>query len=114
MKKIIVVDIPIGYQKPYYIKSLGIQKGVYVRVGVTTRLADDYMIKELIFEGENRFFDQSICYGMKIDDKDIENLCYSLKQTALQNCKTDEERKNVKDITKNQFIKWGSSHRKRR
>ncbi|WP_296876701.1 ATP-binding protein [Thomasclavelia sp.] len=106
-KTVIVVEIPIGYQKPYYIKSLGIQQDVFIRVGATTRLADDYMVKELIFEGENRFFDQSLCYGMKIDQQDIENLCLSLKQTALHNCANDDERKNIKDITKNQLIKWG-------
>jgi predicted HTH transcriptional regulator len=60
-----------------------------------------------MLEGENRYFDQTICYGMKINDDDIENLCKSLKQKALDNCKNEEERKNIKDITKSQLIKWG-------
>ena len=29
----------------------------YVRVAGTTRLADEYMIKELLFEGSNRYYD---------------------------------------------------------
>ncbi len=106
-KTVIVVEIKSGQQKPYYIKSEGIQNGVYIRVGATTRLADDFMIKELMFEGENRYFDQSICYNMKITDKDIDDLCQSLKQSALQNCVTDDEKNNVKDVTKNQLIQWG-------
>jgi predicted HTH transcriptional regulator len=106
-KTIIVVEIPAGHQKPYYIKKDGLQNGVYIRIGATTRIADQYMIKELMLEGENRYFDQTICYGMKINDEDIENLCKSLKQKALDNCKNEEERKNIKDITKSQLIKWG-------
>ena len=42
----------------YYIKALGRDGGVYVRVAGTTRLADEYMIKELLFEGSNRYYDQ--------------------------------------------------------
>ena len=29
----------------------------------TTRPADEYMIKELMFEGSNRYFDQALCTG---------------------------------------------------
>ena len=39
-------------------KSLAERGGVYVRVAGTTRLADEYMIKELLFEGSNRYYDQ--------------------------------------------------------
>ena len=38
-----------GRQRPYYIKALGRESGVYVRVAGTTRLADAYMVKELLF-----------------------------------------------------------------
>ena len=60
-KTIIVVVISEGRQRPYYIKTLGKEGGVYVRVAGTTRLADQYMIKELMFEGSNRYFDQALC-----------------------------------------------------
>ena len=53
-KTIIVVEVSEGRQRPYYIKALGRDGGVYVRVAGTTRLADEYMIKELLFEGSNR------------------------------------------------------------
>ena len=52
-KTIIVVAISEGRQRPYYIKALGREGGVYVRVAGTTRLADEYMIKELMFEGSS-------------------------------------------------------------
>src|SRR5659263_44701 len=38
-KTIIVVEISAGKQRPYYIKSLGKGKGIYVRVAGTTRSA---------------------------------------------------------------------------
>lgn len=44
-KTVIVVEISEGRQRPYYIKALGRDGGVYVRVAGTTRLADEYMIK---------------------------------------------------------------------
>ena len=48
-KTVIVVEVSEGRQRPYYIKALGRDGGVYVRVAGTTRLADEYMIKELLF-----------------------------------------------------------------
>ena len=58
-KTVIVVEVSGGRQRPYYIKALGREGGVYVRVAGTTRLADEYMVKELmlsitIFSEANR------------------------------------------------------------
>lgn len=41
-KAIIVVEILSGMQRPYYIKSLGIKDGTFVRVSGTTRRAELY------------------------------------------------------------------------
>ena len=65
------------------------EKGIYVRVAGTTRLADNCMIKELMFEGANRCFDQTPCIGYDVSEEDIKNLCSSLRKTAIENCKTD-------------------------
>lgn len=67
-KTIIVVEVSEGRQRPYYIKSQGRDNGVYVRVAGTTRPADEYMIKELMFEGSNRYFDQGLCAGWDISE----------------------------------------------
>ena len=45
-KKVFVVEVSEGRQRPYYIKALGRESGVYVRVAGTTRLAYAYMVKE--------------------------------------------------------------------
>jgi len=103
-KTIIVVEISAGKQRPYYIKSLGKEKGIYVRVAGTTRSADEYMIKELMFEGANRYFDQTPCTGYHVSKNDIEELCASLKGTAIRNSKAKLE---VKDVTTNTLLSWG-------
>lgn len=53
-KTVIVVEIYPGWQKPYHIKTLGIENGTFIRVSGTTRLVDAIMIKELMFDGSNR------------------------------------------------------------
>ncbi|OBR92944.1 divergent AAA domain protein [Clostridium ragsdalei P11] len=106
-KTIIVVEISAGKQRPYYIKSLGMEKGIYVRTAGTTRPADNYMIKELMFEGANRCFDQTPCIGYTVSKADFKNLCSSLRKTAIENCKTDAEKAEVKKVTTNTLLSWG-------
>lgn len=106
-RTIIIVEIFEGRQRPYYIKSLGIEGGVYIRIAGTTRLADEYMIKELMFEGSNRYFDQALCTGLNITDKDIEDLCKSMKEQAIKNAQNDEQRLSVKEVGRQQLRSWG-------
>ena len=106
-KTVIVVEVFPGAERPYYIKSQGMLEGTYVRVAGTTRHVEDYMLKELILEGENRYFDSEICQNMKITDCEIEELCRSMKETAVRNTWQDSEKAKVKDVTKNVLISWG-------
>lgn len=50
-------------------------EGTYMRVSGTTRPVEGYMLKELILEGQNRYFDSETCKDLKITDEDIQNLC---------------------------------------
>ena len=104
---IIIVDIEPGRQRPYYIATEGLQHGVYVRVAGTARPADETMVKELLFEGNNRFFDKTVCLGLQASEADIESLCQQMKQVALRNCRSDEEKALVKDVTAKQLLSWG-------
>ncbi len=65
-KTVIVVEIFPGPMRPYYLKSKGLVKGTYIRVAGTSRPAEDYMLKELILEGQNRYFDSEPCQGLKV------------------------------------------------
>ena len=106
-KTVIVVEISEGRQRPYYIKALGKEGGVYVRVAGTTRLADEYMIKELMFEGSNRYFDQALCTGLTITDEDIDALCKAMKEQAVKNAHNEEQKAAIKDVGRQQLRSWG-------
>ena len=106
-KTVIVVEIFPGKMRPYYIKSKGMVSGTYVRSAGTTRPVADYMLKELILEGQNRYYDCEICEGLTITPEDIERLCAEMKATAIRNTLTEGEKLNVKDVTQNVLISWG-------
>ena len=106
-KTVIVAEISEGRQRPYYIKALGREGGVYVRVAGTTRLADEYMIKELLFEGSNRHYDQALCTGLSVTDEDIETLCKAMKEQAVKNARTEEQKASIKEVGRQQLRSWG-------
>ena len=106
-KTVIVVEISEGRQRPYYIKALGRDGGVYVRVAGTTRLADEYMIKELLFEGSNRYYDQALCTGLNVTDEDIDALCRAMREQAVKNARTEEQKTAIKDVGRQQLRSWG-------
>ena len=80
---------------------------MYVRVAGTSRLADDYMIKELMFEGSNRHFDQTLCMGLSITDDDIDSLCQSMKEQAVKNANNEVQKESVKEVGRQQLRSWG-------
>lgn len=106
-KTVIVVEVSGGRQRPYYIKALGRDGGVYVRVAGTTRLADEYMVKELMFEGSNRYFDQALCMGLEITDEEIDDLCKAMKEQAIKNAHSREQKASVKEVGRQQLRSWG-------
>lgn len=106
-KTVIVVEILPGAMRPYYIKSEGMTEGTYMRVSGTTRPVEGYMLKELILEGQNRYFDSEPCRELQITDEDIQNLCKTMKETAIKNSWQNSEKAKIKDITKNTLLSWG-------
>ena len=106
-KTVIVVEVSEGRQRPYYIKALGRDGGVYVRVAGTTRFADEYMVKELLFEGSNRYYDQVLCTGLNITDEDIDTLCKAMKEQAVKNAHNEEQKASIKDVGRQQLRSWG-------
>ena len=106
-KTVIVAEISEGRQRPYYIKALGREGGIYVRVAGTTRLADEYMVRELMFEGSSRYFDQALCSGLTITDEEIDALCKSMKEQAVKNAHTEGQKASIKDVGRQQLRSWG-------
>lgn len=106
-KTLIIVQVYPGKKRPYYLKSEGIGEGVYIRVPGATRVADDFIVKELELQGANRCYDQIIAVGETVTKEQIENLCETMYQYALMKCQTNEERNAVKRVSQKNLISWG-------
>ena len=103
-KTVILVEIEGGKKKPYYLKSKGMQKGTYIRSGATTRIIEeDYVLKELVLEGENKYFDQQVCHGESVSDEEIEKFCEWLEKLARKNSENDIE---IRKVTRNTLLSW--------
>jgi ATP-dependent DNA helicase RecG len=69
-KHVIVIDVSRGSSPPYFVKRLGSTKGVFVRVGPTTRLASPEHIQELMsFRSRASFDEESL--QCTIDELDV-------------------------------------------
>ena len=96
-KPVIIAEIRAGRQRPYYLKSLGLDKGVYIRAGGTTRLADRDTAREMYYECDGRSYDGEIRRDIEVTDEDIEKLCRQLKEAAIASSRPGMQQKEVKD-----------------
>ena len=65
------------------------------------------MVKELLFEGSNRYYDQALCTGLNITDADIDALCKAMKEQAVKNAHNEEQKASIKDVGRQQLRSWG-------
>lgn len=106
-KTLIVIEVYPGKQRPYYIMSEGKENGTYIRTNGSSRHADSTQLKELEFEGANKYFDQTYAVGHEVTEEQITGLCEDMKQCALVACETENERKSVKEVTQGNLLSWG-------
>ena len=106
-KTLIVIEVYPGKQRPYYIMSEGKENGTYIRTNGSSRHADSTQLKELEFEGANKYFDQTYAVGHEVTEEQIAGLCEDMKQCALAACETENERKSVKEVTQGNLLSWG-------
>lgn len=106
-KSLIVVEVPFGQKCPYFIKSEGLARGVYVRVGATTRPADLEWSRELVLENAPGGYDRTIRRGYETTEEAIEALCDKMFNVALSRCKSEEERESVRRVSVSQLLLWG-------
>ncbi len=96
-KHIVVVRIFKGNNPPYHLKNKGIEKGTYIRVGSTNRLANLEIIEELQRKKQNISFD-----SLPVYEKKFENL--NLKDFKKQFEETTGEKVNFALLTKLNLI----------
>ena len=76
-KELLVIQVP-HMAGPYYLKSAGIEKGTYIRLGSTNRTADRETIISLQMLSKNIVFDELPCLGANENDLDDEVISSSL------------------------------------
>lgn len=105
-KTIIVVTVSPEPQRPYYLKSKGKEKGTYIRVGATTRLASPEKIKQLEMEGAKISWDELICIGYNVTENAIKKLCRDMNTRR----KEMQERKSLTEkfptVTRTNLENW--------
>lgn len=111
-KVLIALDVRSGDKTPYYVKSLGIRKGTFIRIGAISRNVEEHKLKSLILAGENLSFDMQPVKSGRVTKKDVESLCRVMTETAKKNCRTEEERKSVKAMTEKRLVSMGLLLRK--
>jgi len=70
-KELLVIQVP-HMAGPFYLKSVGIENGTYIRLGSTNRVADGETILSLQMLSKNILFDELPCLGARADDLDHE------------------------------------------
>ncbi|MCK4869859.1 MAG: putative DNA binding domain-containing protein [Gammaproteobacteria bacterium] len=55
---VMIIKVPPSIKKPYFLKKEGMPKGVYLRVGSSTRRANQEHVEDLIREGQRITFDE--------------------------------------------------------
>ena len=79
-KTVVTVDIAAGFNRPYMLKSGGLDKGVYVRSGATSRPADLEQIREMMLDGSNQSWDEQICRDYTLTDRAVKRLCTDINK----------------------------------
>lgn len=103
-KCIIIVEIYPGNHRPYYIKSIGKEKGTYIRIAGSTRHVDSIQLKELELQGMNQSYDETVLVGHELDIEAAQKLCVDIKKYIVES--TDGKVK-VKDVTIQNLENWG-------
>ncbi len=107
-KTVVVTEIFSGSRPPYFVRSLGKEDGVFVRVGATTRPADPEVCRELEFRGHRRSWDSTrpaACHALT--EERIDKFCEMLHNAAQANAKRlglDEARDRKPGLP--QLLKW--------
>lgn len=106
-KPVIVVEISPGRLRPYRVKSLGLENGVYIRVAGTSRPAPRELSAEMYWEREGRSYDRVVRADLLVSEEEVADLCGRMKDAASAFARSEEQRRRTKELTKNVLLSWG-------
>lgn len=106
-KTIIVVHIQAGMHRPYYLKSLGIENGTFIRSAATTRGVERPTLQELILEGSGRSLDSLVLHDQIVSKTEAETFCEEMTIYAKAQARDTESKKEIRPLTPSQLLSWG-------
>ena len=93
-KVVMIVEFFKGSNLPYFIKSAGVDNGVFLRIGATNRKADHEMIRQLERERKNVSFDEEVNYEYEFSNLNLSKLEEKFK--SMNKTLTDEKLQSLK------------------
>ncbi len=104
-KSVIALEVFPGNFTPYYLKALGPKEGTFVRIGATTRKADDTLLEELRFRGARRSLDTTLAAGAKaISEARLSKFLSLLESEA--NANNQSKGTLARPLTKQKLLEW--------
>lgn len=84
---VISIEIYPSPLKPHYIKSKGKEKSTYIRIGSTTRLADDALLSVIERSKKIKSYDEELYYAANCEDIDFASVSqfFAHQKTLLKN-----------------------------
>ncbi len=73
------IEIYPSSLRPHFLKAKGKNQSTYIRIGATTRLADDDLIKAIQRSTSNKSFDEELCGASDYSDIDFEPIAQLFK-----------------------------------
>ena len=67
---LLLINVP-HLSGPYYLKSVGMERGTFIRLGSSNRAADPEMLEELKRQAQNLCFDETPLLGMSSEEIDF-------------------------------------------
>ena len=105
-KNLILVEVPVGRQCPYYVKSEGLETGVYVRMGATMRRANLEWARMLSQECAQGGYDRLPRRGFEVTEAEIDALCERMYEVAVSRA-SDDRKASIRRVGKAQLLSWG-------
>jgi ATP-dependent DNA helicase RecG len=73
-KMLLIIEVAAGMNKPYFFRSEGLEKGVYVRLGRSTMRAGPEIIEELKWQSRGKSFDTMPVYHAAVEDINLDKV----------------------------------------
>lgn len=105
-KELVICEIFPGTGCPYFIKSMGKENGTYVKIGATTRKADDSLLRELAFRGASQSFDEQLYVGAAYDERAAMKLCATIERYRKESARIKGNAVPRQEVTPKNLENW--------